>query len=437
MSNQFRRNFVQRVGATTTAAFVAQSSFRSVHAAQQSSRPKIAFIGCGGRAQGLQRDFRELASIVWACDPDEKRAAAFASASGAKRSTADLRQVLDDDSVDAVVIATPDHWHAPAAILACNAGKHVYVEKPCSHNFREGQWLVEAAHENRVVVQHGTQSRNSRLIADAVQLLNEGAIGEVLMAKAWNIQRRRNIGHALPSEPPANVDYEMWVGPAEFMPFQSNRFHYDWHWWYNFGTGDLGNDGTHEMDMARWGLGVHGLPSTVMALGGKYYFDDDQQYPDTATCAFEWPADGSVGHRRQLIFEMRIWSTNYPYNCDTGVEFYGTSGMLFVSKRGKLQMWDESNKPVQDPRPARSPELAKSHQADFLQAIADNRKPAADIAIGHDSVALVHLANIAARTGQSLRVDPHAHAIIDNPSANAMLGRKYRMGGHWAIPAAS
>ena len=173
-------------------------------------------------------------------------------------------------------------------------------------------------------------------------------IGDVLMAKAWNVQTRGNIGHKTPSDPPPGVDYDAWVGPAEFLPYQENRFHYNWHWWYNFGTGDIGNDGTHEIDYARWGLGVEGLPSTVTGLGGKYFHDDDQEYPDTATCAFEWPGDGAVGNRRQLIFEMRLWSTNYPYNCDSGAEFYGTEGRLFVSKRGKLEVYGPRNQRIED-----------------------------------------------------------------------------------------
>ena len=142
---------------------------------------------------------------------------------------------------------------------------------------------------------------------EAMKRLREGVIGDVLVAKAWNIQRRGSIGHEQPSEPPVGVDYDAWVGPAEFVPFQKNRFHYAWHWWYNFGTGDIGNDGVHDIDIARWGLGATVHPETVTALGGKYFFDDDQQFPDTATCVFEYPDDGQVGHRRQLIFEMRLW----------------------------------------------------------------------------------------------------------------------------------
>jgi predicted dehydrogenase len=423
-----RRKFL---GGVTAATVAAQSIVRAN--STSASKQKIALIGCGGRANSHRDAFQPLADIVWVCDPDKNRLATFEKATGAKGTT-DLRRVLDDKEVQAVVIATPDHWHAPAAIMACNAGKHVYVEKPCSHNFVEGALLLAAARKNQVVVQHGTQSRSNRQIVDAIQMLKEGTIGDVLMAKAWNIQRRDNIGKGSPSTPPEHVDYDSWIGPAEFMPYQSNRFHYSWHWWHNFGTGDIGNDGAHEIDIARWGLGVDGFPSTTSVTGGKYYFDDDQQFPDHATCVFEWPGDGQVGHRRQLMFEMRIWSKNYPYNVDCGVEFYGTRGMLMVSKRGKLMVWSEDNKPVASPKPQEIVPLPSSHQADFLQAIETGEKPSADIEIGHHSTTLLHLANIAVRTGKQLQFDAKTQTITNDAQASKMLGRSYRQEGHWSVP---
>lgn len=397
---------------------------------------KVALIGCGGRAGSHRDEFQKISQIVWVCDPDKKRLSEFENATGAKGTT-DMRRIFDDKEVQAVVISTPDHWHAPASILACNAGKHVYVEKPCSHNFVEGDLLVKAARKNKVVVQHGTQSRSNRQIVNAIEMIKEGVIGDVLMAKAWNIQRRSNIGKSSPSQAPEHVDYDSWIGPAEYMPYQSNRFHYSWHWWHNFGTGDIGNDGAHEIDIARWGLGVEGMPSTASAIGGKYYFDDDQQFPDHATCTFEWPGDGAVGHRRQLMFEMRIWSTNYPYNCDSGVEFYGTKGQMMVSKRGKLMLWSENNKLIESPVPSRIVELPSSHQADFLEAIAKGTKPSADIQIGHESTALIHLANISVRTGKQLTFDPVTQSITNDPQANNLLKRTYRNEGHWSIPIGS
>jgi predicted dehydrogenase len=433
MTQHTRRSFLKQASVgPACAAAVAWTG--GINAAGANERVTLGVIGCGGQGGRLADAFSNSSNVACVCDPDEAHRRRVQVKTGAKRAYDDLRRLLDDKSIDAVVIATPDHWHAPAAIMACDAGKHAYVEKPQSHNLLESRLLLDAARRNKVVVQQGTQSRSAPLVAGAVQMLHEGIIGDVLMCKAWNIQRRRNIGHEQPSDPPAGVNYELWVGPAEFVPFQKNRFHYNWRWWHNFGAGDVGNDGSHDIDYARWGLGVEGLPSTAMATGGKYAFDDDQQFPDTATCVFEWPGDGEVGSRRQLIFEMRLWSTNYPFNCDSGVEFCGSAGRMMLSKRGKLEIYDDRNKRIENAEPKERPQMVSSHQADFLDAIHTGRKPNADVAIGHDTVALVHLANVALKLNRSLQVDPANEQIIGDKEANALLSRKYRDGGHWAIP---
>jgi predicted dehydrogenase len=436
MSDANRREFVKMAGVGIGAATLAASH---LSAASAHNDITMAAIGCGGQGSGLARSFasRENVRLKYVCDVDQRRAGKLAEeiekSTGSKpRTTPDLRQVLDERDIDAVTVATPDHWHAPAAILACDAGKHVYVEKPCSHNVREGRLLVEAAARNERIVQHGTQNRSNAKMAAAMQMLADGVIGTVLAAKAWNIQRRGNIGHETPSDPPPHVDYDGWVGPAEFMPYQANRFHYNWHWWYNFGTGDTGNDGVHEIDYARWGLGVDTHPSKIAAVGGKYFHDDDQQFPDTQMAIFEYPGDGSVGNRRQLIFEMRLWSTNYPYNVDSGAEFYGTQGRMFISKRGKFELLGERNKRIDmnlEPLPG-----MLHHHEDFLDAIRNARKSNADIEIGHLSASLCHLANIATRVGRSLNFDPRSEQITDDDEAQRLLSRNYRAEGHWAIP---
>jgi predicted dehydrogenase len=431
MHDRTRRSFLKRTAAASAGA-AAWAWTGGINAAGANERPTVGVIGCGGRGAGLAEAFAAISDIAWVCDPDESRRGPVQKKVRAAHSAADLRRVLDDPAVDAVVVATPEHWHVPAAILACDAGKHVYVEKPCSHNVREGRLLVEAARRSSRVVQHGTQSRSDPFIAGAIQMLREGVIGDVLVAKAWDIQRRVDIGRCTPSDPPPGVDYDMWVGPAEFVPFQTNRFHYHWHWWYNFGAGGLGGDGPHEIDYARWGLGVETHPTTVAGLGGKYYFDDDQEFPDTGTVVFEYPGDGKVGQRKQFIFELRVWSTNYPYNVDSGVEFYGTKGKMFLSKRGKLQVLDEGNQPV-EARPVNPPKLL-GHQADFLDAIKSGRPPNAEIEIGHLSATLVHLGNLAIRLGRSLRFEPSTEQIVGDEEANRLLGRRYRKEGHWAIP---
>ncbi len=342
---------------------------------------------------------------------------------------------LEGQDVDAVVVGTPDHWHVPVTVDACAAGKHVYVEKPLCHNLREGLWLLDAARRTNRVVQHGTQQRSNRFTADAIQMLHEGLIGDVLAARVWNVQRRRDIGHLQPSDPPAEVDYDLWVGPARFEPFQANRFHYNWRWWHNFGSGDMGNDGVHELDYARWGLGVQQFPSRITAIGGKYFFDDDQQFPDTQTVLFEYDDPTALRGKRELVFEMRLWSTNYPENVDSGVEYYGTDGRMFLSKRGKLHVHGPRNRQIDKPRPKQPATLlAENHYADFIDAIRQNRPPQADVQTGLFSACLPNLGNLATRLGRTLHFDPVGHTIQDDAQATELLGRIYRQGGHWAIP---
>ncbi len=438
MSNSSRREFLQRTSAATAA--IALAGVPAARAKGVQDKVKVGLIGCGGRGPGVARGFTGLdgVEIAYVCDPDSERLAKAAETFGVKSSRAvgDLRRILDDKSVDAVIVATPDHWHAPASIMACDAGKHVYVEKPCAHNFREGQLLLQAARRNNRVVQHGTQQRSSRQTATAIQMLREGIIGKVLAAKAWNVQRRANIGHAQPGEPPAGFDYDTWIGPAPMVPFQSNRHHYTWHWWYDFGTGDMGNDGVHDLDYALWGLGVDTLPSRIASLGGKYYHDDDQQFPDTQTAIFEFDGDGSFGSRKQLTFEMRLWDTNHPFNVDSGAEYYGTAGKMFYSKRGKLMVWNEKKELIIKKPQLRDdiPLKVDNHAADFVDAIRTDRRPNADIEIGFRSTALCHLANIANRLGRTLQFDPQAEAILNDERAQAMLSRTYREGGHWSVP---
>jgi predicted dehydrogenase len=424
MTRPSRRLFLKSAAASAAAlGWTASARARSAN-----EEVRFGLLGCGIRGSA----FFERASMV--CDPDQSRLDAAAKSAGVASALAvtDFRRILDNRDVDAVVIAAPDHWHAPAAILACQAGKHVYVEKPCSHNFRESQLLVAAARRNNVVVQHGTQQRSRAFTADAIGQLHEGLIGDVLLAKAWNIQRRKNIGHAKPAAVPAGVDYDLWVGPAEMVPYQPNRFHGDWHWWYNFGTGDIGNDGAHEIDYARWGLGVDTLPARIAAIGGKYFFDDDQQFPDTATCIWDFPAAGDSGPRRQLVFEMRLWSKNYPYNCDSGVEFFGTKGRMVLSKRGKLLVVDDDNKTIQDVKA--NDQQGWIHFDNFADAIRNSARPNADILEGHRSVGLIHLANIAMRVGRSLDFDPVSEQIVGDAKASRLLARTYRQDGHWAKP---
>jgi predicted dehydrogenase len=427
-----RRFFKDATLGLTAAALLAPARSRAAGAAE---RVRLGVIGCGNQGKAHFRSLTTLsdAQIVYVCDVDQERLAMGVEMSGGAKPVGDFRRILDDASIDAITIATPDHWHAPIAIMALDAGKHVYVEKPCCHNVREGQLLREAAHKTGKVVAHGTQARSSPSMIQAMALLREGVIGDVLQARCWNWQLRKDIGRMQPSSPPPGVDYDTWVGPAEWMPFQANRFHYDWHWWYNFGCGDLGNDGIHEFDYALWGLGVDSHPTLVSAAGGKYFFDDDQQFPDTQQVAFEY--GDKPGNRRMFIFEQRLWSTTYPYNVDSGAEFFGTKGKMFISKRGKFEVRGERNAPmdVQLDNPPKS-EVSENQQ-NWLECIKSGGVPNANVDIAVRTAIAAHLANIATRLQRTLQFDPESERILGDEEANALLGRKYRDGGHWGVPA--
>ncbi len=444
MSPSHRRDFLKQAGTSVAAVSAAASAMTLMprQAAAANEKFTLALIGCGGRGTGVITGFAQYADVQIShlCDPDERHAAAAAqqiqSTKGYRpKEVKDMRKVLEDGSVDAVVIATPDHWHGPATLLALDAGKHVYVEKPCSHNIREGRLMVEAARAKKKIVQTGTQSRSGQHVIEAMKRLRDGAIGDILTAKVWNSQIRGNIGHAKPGDAPAGFDYDLWVGPVPMVPFQSNRHHYTWHWWHDFGTGDLGNDGVHDLDLGRFGLGMEIHPSTITAVGGKYYFDDDQQFPDTQTVIFEYPGDGKVGNRRQLIFEQRIWSPYRQEGYENGNAFYGTKGMMLLGKGDGWQLLGPKNKLIESMAVA---ERETAHQRNFLDCIVSGKLPNADIEIGHYTATLCHLGNIATRLGRTLHFDGAKEKFVSDDEANLaeanrLVSREYRK-DHWAVP---
>jgi predicted dehydrogenase len=426
-----RRRFLK-----TTTLGLAGSAVALGRAHGANERMIVALVGCGGMGNNHLRTLltQKDVEVAYVCDPDRNRLAAAAKvvqANGrAPQAVSDMRRVFGDKQVNAVYIATPDHWHAPATLLALEAGKHVYVEKPCSHNIREGRLMIDAARRQRRVVQVGTQSRSREHILTAMQLLREGAIGDVLAVRVWNSQLRRNIGHAKPSEPPKQLDYDLWVGPVPMVPYQSNLLHGIWRWWHNFGTGDMGNDGVHDLDIGRWGLGVDTHPSTIAALGGKYFFDDDQQFPDTQTVIFEYPGDGRLGHKKQLIYEQRIWTPYKMEGYENGDAFYGTRGMLILGKEAGWRLYGPRNKEIKSM--TGRPNLL-AHQRNFFECIRTSARPAADIEINHLSTSLCHLGNIATRVGRVLHFDPMTEEIQNDKDAGPMVERSYRP-GHWAAP---
>ena len=427
-----RRRFLQQAALAGGGAAIAGSPL--LLAAEAGKRIAIGLIGPGGMGMNHLRTLLGQADVAvsWVCDADatrcERAAAEVKKATGqTPKSAKDMRRVFEDKTVDAVFIATPDHWHVPTSLLALAAGKHVYVEKPCSHNAREGRLLVEAAARAKRVVQIGTQSRSSAVLREAIDRLRNGAIGEVLAAKAWNSQLRANIGHVRPSDPPPQLDYDLWVGPAPMAPYRSNLLHSSWRWFAAFGCGDAGNDGVHEIDIARWGLGMEEHPHTMTALGGKYFFDDDQEFPDTQYVAFEY---GTGSRRRQLVYEHRIWSPYVQEGHENGNAFYGTKGMLILGKQTGWQLFGPRNKLIEEKRGSLS--LAPHHR-DFFDSIRAGKPAHADALTGHLSASLAHFANLATRLGGALKFDPARERFIDNAEADKLLGRAYRA-GHWATP---
>ncbi|MCC6144781.1 MAG: Gfo/Idh/MocA family oxidoreductase, partial [Candidatus Hydrogenedentes bacterium] len=320
-----RRDFLSLMAA---APVLGQAAF----AAAQDRPLRHAVVGCGGQGRRHARVFantRDCQLVAFAeLDPARREQTLKELGDKAEGVTAyeDFRELLQNPEIDSVSVATPDHWHTPVALLALQAGKHVYVEKPCCHVPLEGQRLVDAAKASGKCVQHGTQSRSGEGIKKAIGMLRDGAIGKVRLAKAINHQLREPIGRAPESDPPPGVNYDLWLGPAPKHAFTQNRWHYNWHWFWDYGGGDFVNDGVHQVDVARWGLGV-AYPKLVTGSGGQLFYDDDHQTPDTQLITFEYPDV-------YLVYEMRLW-TEYPMEGITnGVIFYGDNGIMTIEGEG-------------------------------------------------------------------------------------------------------
>jgi predicted dehydrogenase len=433
MDSTNRRDFFRQAGLGAAALTVGAATAQ----AAPGDTLVLGVIGPGGMGMNHTRLLasRKDVRIAYVCDVDSDRLAAAAKevetrSGAAPKAVKDMREVFDDRSVDAVFIATPDHWHAPASVLALDAGKHVYVEKPCCHNIREGRAMVQAVQRSGKLLQVGTQSRSTAVVREAIDRLRSGEIGEVLVTKAWNSQLRRTIGKTQPTSPPPNLDFDGWLGPASPAPYRTNLLHGVWRWWYDFGCGDIGNDGVHDIDVALWGLGVDGHPSTISCLGGKYFFDDDQQFPDTQYAVFEYPVPGK-SVKKQFIFEQRIWSPYVQEGYENGAAFYGTKGLLIVGHTVGWKLFGPRNKLIAENSGAAD---LPAHHQNFFDCIRGTQKQLnADVKAGFLSASLVHLANIAARVGRVLQFDPEREKIANDAAAAELLGRKYR-DGHWAIP---
>jgi predicted dehydrogenase len=409
-----RRRFL-----TGSAATVASlSALTAAGAAQANERMQLAVMGVNGRGRDLIRGFSALENveIAYVCEPDDNvvpRALKQVNARQKRppRVERDVRRVLQDKNLTALVIAAPDHWHALATVWACQAGKHVYVEKPISHNVVEGRRMVEAARRHDRVVQVGTQRRSAPHYASAREFVRSGKLGRVPFARTWIAGNRPSIGRQKDSDPPKGVDYDLWLGPAPQRPFNANRFHYKWHWHWDYGTGELGNNGIHALDMARFVLDLD-APTRISAGGGKYFYDDDQQTPDTHVATFDF-ANCCV------IWEHRIWSRTGFGGQSWGLALYGERGTLIFSNKG----WHVEDGVEASDKPG---EMDRAHLRNFLDCIRTGRRPSADIEEGHKSTRMCHLGNIALLLGHTLRFDPKTETCRDDAEANRMLARTYR-----------
>ena len=407
-----------------TSAAAAVAGTAAANGSPAAERIRVAIMGLGSRGLTLVDAFLAAgAEVAGLCDVDENAAGRAADVVAKRqevkpRVDRDVRRLLDDASIDAVVVAAPNHWHAPATILACSAGKHVYVEKPCSHTPEEGELAVAAARKHGVVVQHGTQRRSWPWVCAAVKAVQDGTIGPVHLARSWYTNRRPSIGRGERIEPPRTLDWTLWQGPAPERPFASNVVPYHWHWRWHWGNGELGNNGVHGLDVARWALGLT-FPTRVVSAGGRWYHDDDQETPDTLSVAYEFPGG------KQITWEGQSCSPLGNQGSTFGVSFHGPEASLVIDTEG-WRVLDGKNVIVSEHTGSKKDDVV--HVVDFLDAIRDGRRPVADIAEGHASALLCHLGTIAHRTDRVLHTRPEDGHIVGNDDAAALWTKEYRPG---------
>jgi predicted dehydrogenase len=404
-----------------------------------SERVRIATAGIGGRGPSHLGAWNKLENVELAavCDIDDSHIAKglqlTEKAGRPKPQTyKDFRKLLEDKSIDAISLATPNHWHTLQTIWAVQAGKDVYVEKPCSHNMFEAKQIVAAARKHNRMVQMGSQIRSAKAPQEAVKSMRDGLIGDVYMARGICFKFRNDIGRTPVSPVPEGVDYDLWTGPAPKREFTKNRFHYNWHWFWDTGNGDLGNQGIHEVDVARWGLGVR-YPTKVTAMGGMFMFDNDQETPNTISALYEFNVDGK---KKMMEFEVRHWMSNGEAsireggNNAIGNTFYGSKGYLAIDSYTSYKSWLGTVAERSGWAEAKGPEnkAGGDHFLNFVEAVRsrDRAHLNAEIEEGAISTTLVHLANISYRVGRTLHFDEKTYSIAGDPEANKLFTRDYR-----------
>ena len=416
-----RRDFLQKSSALASAATLAPWMFNAVSAQETADRDlNVGVIGTGrGMAHANAAMNAKGVSLKYVCDGDQNRvglAMKTVEGRGAKpKGISDFRRMLDDPKLDAVFIATCNHWHAPATILACSAGKHVYVEKPGSHNAREGEMMVQAARKNQRRVQMVNQRRTWTGIREAISKLKEGAIGKVLFARCWYDADRKTIGKGKQIPVPDYLDYSTWQGPAPERPYVDNLVHYNWHWRWHWGGGELANNGIHSLDVARWGLGVD-YPTQISFLGGRYHFDDDQETPDTGVAVFHF---GDKGCSWEVSSCLPRRDEKHSI-----VNFYGTEGTMNIIDTGYRIL----NPKGEEIGKGSGTGGEQEHIQNFLDSIRSGNPLNSEIEEGQRSTLMCHLGNISYKLGRMIKFDPETRTIVGDKDATALWGREYRKG---------
>lgn len=436
-----RRNFLKTsaiVGAGLSVPFSAKSYSNIIGA---NERLNVGVVGMHGRGQALLRSAAEVenCSIRYVCDVDkavmEKAAGLAKRANQDAKMEGDFRKILEDSDIDALLIAAPDHWHAPMALMALKAGKHVYVEKPCGHNSAEGEMLVEAQVKYGRVVQMGNQQRSAPTSIEAVQMIREGAIGTPYLGKAWYANNRGGIGNGKPGAIPTGLDYDLWQGPAPRREFQDNLIHYNWHWFWHWGTGEVCNNGTHEIDVCRWALGVD-YPTRVKSTGGRYHFsDDDWEFYDTQLVDYEF-ANGM-----RITWEGLSCNGLKYFGRGRGAIIHGTEGSILLDRNGYIQ-YDRAGKVVKEQKEAKKSATTNTvgagaldayHMKNFADAIRVGAVQNSPILEGHKSVLLCHVANMAQHLGKELILDANNGKVVNSKKAMKMWGREYAPGWEMVV----
>jgi predicted dehydrogenase len=440
-----RRDFIKKIAVTSAGVAagnklfaLSAKSYRNVIGAND--RINIAIIGVNGRGTSMAGTFAQQknAEVTYICDVDTRvfkkalKSVADAKQANVPRTEQDFRKALTDKNLDAIYIATPDHWHTPLTILGLEAGKHVYVEKPLSHNPHEGELAVAAAKKYNKIVQMGAQRRSAPVLTQGIEELHKGVIGRVYLAKTWYTNVRKS-NFLKPGTAPAELNYDLWQGPAPRMAYQDGLIHYNWHWFWHWGTGEALNNGTHEVDVARWGLGVD-FPTRVTSVGGRYHFKDDWQTPDTQIITMDYPG------RVSLMWESRSSNGRKDEGLDRGIIFYGENGSLDTGG-DSYKIYDLDGKLVKDVKSTTVEEAVQGrntasvslgmdsmHVANFLESITHNHKANCDAETGHKSIIGMQLGNIAWRVGRDLHIDPKNGHILNDPEAQKLWSRSYEPG---------